>query len=183
MDVIWWVTAAIGAIAGNLIASELFAWGPRLSERLMCGAVRRLAPEMQERMREEWAGHLQTIPPGLWRIVAAAGFYVATHQINMALRVWERQENPEEKTLQEKASGKIEGTILNVNVDFLDAKYGMAEAMDTLSGGPEPLYSRTPHRLDVPIKALVAWWGRDWRLSGRHRAPRFAPRARWRGTR
>jgi AcrR family transcriptional regulator len=41
-------------------------------------------------------------------------------------------------------------------VDFLDAKYGMAEAMDTLIGGPEPLYSRTPHRLDIPIKALVA---------------------------
>jgi hypothetical protein len=41
-------------------------------------------------------------------------------------------------------------------VDFLDAKHGMAEAMDTLIGGPEPLYSRTPHRLDLPIKALVA---------------------------
>jgi AcrR family transcriptional regulator len=41
-------------------------------------------------------------------------------------------------------------------VDFLDAKHGMAEAMDTLIGGPESLYSRTPHRLDVPIKALVA---------------------------
>jgi AcrR family transcriptional regulator len=41
-------------------------------------------------------------------------------------------------------------------VDFLDAKHGMAEAMDTLIGGPEPLYSKTPHRLDVPVKALVA---------------------------
>jgi AcrR family transcriptional regulator len=41
-------------------------------------------------------------------------------------------------------------------VEFLDAKHGMAAAMDTLIGGPEPLYSRTPHRLDVPIKALVA---------------------------
>ena len=41
-------------------------------------------------------------------------------------------------------------------VEFLDTKHGMAEAMDTLIGGPEPLYSRTPHRLDVPIKALVA---------------------------
>jgi hypothetical protein len=27
MDVIWWVTAVVGAIAVNLIASELFAWG------------------------------------------------------------------------------------------------------------------------------------------------------------
>jgi AcrR family transcriptional regulator len=41
-------------------------------------------------------------------------------------------------------------------VDFLDAKHGMAAAMDTLIGGPEPLYSRTPYRLDIPIKALVA---------------------------
>jgi hypothetical protein len=41
-------------------------------------------------------------------------------------------------------------------VEFLDAKHGMAEAMDTLIGGPEPLYSRTPHRLDVPINTLVA---------------------------
>jgi AcrR family transcriptional regulator len=41
-------------------------------------------------------------------------------------------------------------------VEFLDAKHGMAEAMETLIGGPETLYSRTPHRLDFPIKALVA---------------------------
>ena len=41
-------------------------------------------------------------------------------------------------------------------VDFLAAKHGMAEAMDTLIGGPEPLYSKTPHRLDAPVKALVA---------------------------
>lgn len=41
-------------------------------------------------------------------------------------------------------------------VDFLHTKYGMAEAMDTLIGGLETLYSRTPHRLDAPIKALVA---------------------------
>jgi hypothetical protein len=117
MDVIWRATAAIGAIAVNLMASELFAWGPRLSERLMCGAVRRLAPEMQARMREEWAGHLQTIPPGLWRIVAAAGFYLATRQINVALRVWERQERPDEEMLHEKVSRKTEGPpILNVNV-------------------------------------------------------------------
>jgi AcrR family transcriptional regulator len=41
-------------------------------------------------------------------------------------------------------------------VDFLDAKHGMAEAMDTLMGGPEDLYSKTPDRLASPITALVA---------------------------
>src|SRR4029453_18414537 len=29
-------------------------------------------------------------------------------------------------------------------VDFLDTKHGMAEAMDTLIGGPETLYNTTP---------------------------------------
>jgi hypothetical protein len=28
-----------------------------------------------------------------------------------------------------------------------------------LFGGPEPLYSKTPHRLDIPIKSLVAGGG------------------------
>lgn len=28
--------------------------------------------------------------------------------------------------------------------------------MDTLIGGPEPIYSKTPHRLDIPVKTLVS---------------------------
>ena len=43
----------------------------------------------------------------------------------------------------------VDGTIVIVG------HIGMMEAMDTLIGGPEPLYSKTPHRLDVPINALV----------------------------
>ena len=57
-------------------------------------------------------------------------------------------------TMREPAAALREWLMLFV--DFLDAKHGMAAAMDTLIGGPEPLYSKTPHRLDVPVKALVA---------------------------
>jgi AcrR family transcriptional regulator len=66
-------------------------------------------------------------------LIAAADQLVAEREPAVALREW-----------------------LMLFVEFLDAKHGMAEAMDTLIGGPEPLYSRTPHRLDVPVKALVA---------------------------
>jgi hypothetical protein len=90
MDLIAFLGAIAGGILINLTASELFAWGPRLSELLLSRAVQRLAPEMQDRMHEEWTGHLQAIPPGLWRIVAAAGFVLATHQINVALQVRDR---------------------------------------------------------------------------------------------
>ncbi len=41
-------------------------------------------------------------------------------------------------------------------VEFLDAKHGMAEVMNTLMGGPEDLYSKTPDRLASPITALVS---------------------------
>jgi hypothetical protein len=87
MDLIAFVGAVVGAILINLIASELFAWGPRLSEWLMRCAVQRLVPGMQERMREEWAGHLQAIPPGLSRIVVAAGFLIASLPFSSAARV------------------------------------------------------------------------------------------------
>ena len=58
------------------------------------------------------------------------------------------------KTRREPAAALREWLLLFV--EFLDAKHGMAAAMDTLIGGPEPLYSKTPHRLDTPVKMLVA---------------------------
>src|SRR6476620_10509143 len=58
------------------------------------------------------------------------------------------------KTKREPAAALREW--LTLFVEFLDAKHGMAAAMDTLIGGPEPLYSKTPHRLDTPVKVLVA---------------------------
>lgn len=91
MDVIWWLVAFGVGIIGNLIASELFGWSPRIAEWLVHRAARRLAPGMQERMIEEWQAHLQAIPGGLSRIVAALGFLVATRQINVALKVRERE--------------------------------------------------------------------------------------------
>jgi hypothetical protein len=84
MDVIWWITAVLGAVIVNLIASELFTWGPRCSEWITRRAVRRLAPEIRGRMAEEWTGHLHSMPPGLWRIVAGFGFYIAVREINLA---------------------------------------------------------------------------------------------------
>jgi AcrR family transcriptional regulator len=40
-------------------------------------------------------------------------------------------------------------------VDFLDAKQGMADALNTLIGGPDALYSGTPGLLAAPITTLI----------------------------
>jgi len=65
-------------------------------------------------------------------LIKAADRLVAEQEPEVALREW-----------------------LMLFVEFLDAKHGMAEAMDTLMGGPEDLYSKTPDRLASPITALV----------------------------
>jgi hypothetical protein len=39
MGVIWWVTAGVTAIAINLIASELFAWGQGARRRSRVGTI------------------------------------------------------------------------------------------------------------------------------------------------
>jgi AcrR family transcriptional regulator len=41
-------------------------------------------------------------------------------------------------------------------VEFLDTKHGIADAMTSLLGGPEVIYSKTRDRLTSPITALVA---------------------------
>jgi hypothetical protein len=92
MDMIWWVSAAVGSVILNLIASELFGWSPHIAEWLVRCAARRLVLGMQERMIEEWHAHLQAIPGGLSKIMAAVGFLAATRQINVALKVRERRE-------------------------------------------------------------------------------------------
>jgi AcrR family transcriptional regulator len=51
-------------------------------------------------------------------------------------------------TKREQATALREWLMLFV--DFLDAKHGMAQAMDTLIGGPEPLCSRTARNNETP---------------------------------
>jgi len=66
------------------------------------------------------------------RLIDAAARLMAEREAMAALREW-----------------------LLLFVDFLDAKQGMAAALDTLIDGPDALYRTTPSRLAAPIGALV----------------------------
>jgi hypothetical protein len=83
MGLIEWIGAILGGIAINLIASELFAWGPRFSNWLTRWAVRRLPIAMQGRLGEEWADHLDALHP-LSRTLAAIGFALAACRIRVS---------------------------------------------------------------------------------------------------
>jgi hypothetical protein len=66
------------AIVCGILANELFAWGPRLSDLLLKIAVKRMSPKLRERMREEWQAHLDALPGALSKLSAAAGFLFST---------------------------------------------------------------------------------------------------------
>ena len=66
------------AIVCGILANELFAWGPRLSDLLLKIAVNRMSPKIRERMREEWQAHLGALPAALSKLSAAAGFLFST---------------------------------------------------------------------------------------------------------
>jgi hypothetical protein len=66
------------AIVCGILANELFAWGPRLSNLLLKIAVNRMSPRLRDRMREEWQAHLDVLPGGLSKLSAAAGFLLST---------------------------------------------------------------------------------------------------------
>ena len=83
MGLIEWIGAILGGIAINLIANELFAWGPRFSEWLTRWAVWRLPVEIQQRLREEWSAHLDALHP-LSRTLAAIGFVLAAHRVRVS---------------------------------------------------------------------------------------------------
>jgi hypothetical protein len=66
------------AVVCGILANELFAWGPCLSDLLLKLAVNRMTPRLRERMREEWRAHLDVLPGGLSKLSAAAGFLLST---------------------------------------------------------------------------------------------------------
>jgi hypothetical protein len=64
----------LAAIIGRILADDLKAWSPCLTEGLINLAVRRLPPDLQERYAEEWRAHIADTPGEIGKLFCAAGF-------------------------------------------------------------------------------------------------------------
>jgi hypothetical protein len=71
-----------GAVLARLIADELKAWSPWITQKLIKAAVSQLAESQRERFSEEWLSHLNEIPGDLTKIGVALGFLLAAGKMN-----------------------------------------------------------------------------------------------------
>ena len=74
----------LGILLG-VLATELVSWSPIWAAWLVVAAVRRLPPEMRERMSEEWQGHVDRTPGALGKLYVAQGFmraaFIIAHEV------------------------------------------------------------------------------------------------------
>jgi hypothetical protein len=70
------------AVVARVVANELKAWSPWITQKLIKIAVSQLATLQQERFTEEWLSHINETPGDLTKIGVALGFLMAARNMN-----------------------------------------------------------------------------------------------------
>lgn len=81
------IEALLLLIALPLILDEFLQWSPRLAALLIKWNTRRLIPDLQERLREEWLGELEEYPGRLSKLAFAADTARAAYRIDHERRL------------------------------------------------------------------------------------------------
>jgi hypothetical protein len=77
------VLSLLTAVLTKIAAEEVEAWSPFIIRRLIKLAVSWLPENKRERFDEEWRSHVNEVPGRVGKVLSAAGFLLAAH--NMAL--------------------------------------------------------------------------------------------------
>jgi hypothetical protein len=78
------LSRVLAAMLGRVLADDLRAWFPSLTEFLIDLAVRRLRKHLRERYAEEWRAYLTEIPGETSKLFCAAGFLLAGWRVKEA---------------------------------------------------------------------------------------------------
>jgi len=121
----------ISLVVGLLVV-EVYAWLPRISEKLLEWAVSRLRPEVQERYREEWRAHLNDLPNTVARLSCAVGFCTAVREINADIVAAQRTEIEDliEGLSRDLHDGQLTLTALQLELTEQRGSHGLEHALE-----------------------------------------------------
>ncbi len=80
--IVGFIIDVVRAVLARHLGDELNEWLPWLTRHLVESAVRRLPNDLKERYGEEWNAHLNEIPGGFAKLVAAIGFSIAARKMD-----------------------------------------------------------------------------------------------------
>ena len=78
------VGSALGAVAGNLAANEVYDWASIAASRIIERALTRLPRSERQRYREEWTAHLAECGGHFGKLVHAFGCLLASNKMPAA---------------------------------------------------------------------------------------------------
>jgi hypothetical protein len=80
-------------VLGRILGTEIEAWAPIVSKRLIDRAIQRLPELERERFREEWFAHLEECPGSLSKLLHALGCVRGAGEIYVFPRIKLNREN------------------------------------------------------------------------------------------
>lgn len=85
MGLIRGVLTFFASVLGSALASELKAWAPRITRRLIKCAVAQLPEDRRTRFQEEWTSHVNDIPGEIGKLIVALGCLSAAFKMSLIL--------------------------------------------------------------------------------------------------
>ena len=74
--------AILVSVTSRLLAEDVKAWRPKLTDWLISRAVLRLPADQRERLNEEWRSHVNETPGGLTKVWCAIGYSRAARTVS-----------------------------------------------------------------------------------------------------
>lgn len=109
---------------GNLLASELIAWCPRVARKIICAAAKSMPHSMQQRMLEEWNALLDDTHGDLSKLLVAFSLYWSrariagqcegTAESTIPSLLMDTLTDTEDAVFELTALGKTDGEISNL---------------------------------------------------------------------
>ncbi len=175
MDVI--IAIFVGVVA-TVLCSEVKAWLPWITEKILSLAVCRLPPEIRGRYDEEWRAYLDAIPGELSKLCCSLDLIRAASRINPQTKIVK---------LAAQIGNKLKIIRPAIRLEILKAKLEMAqevnsqlnfyrEVMDSLISVRDEIISLSDwEKVDKDVQAA---WGARKSLIKAHKAGRFLKMAR-----
>lgn len=148
------IEGIVASIFGKIVADDIRDGMPSILRKLVLWAVAKLPAQRQERMLEEWTGHLSAIPGILPKICTAVNFIFAARSIASHDRKIKKQKLLELQALW----------LLHIFIELLEAELISRPGHQYVRGGDFMDYLNKVGVSKISIMAATFVFSKGWNI-------------------